>query len=210
MADAWAELEEIRREIRDTEEQLTLLAAQARHLQDRLAARREELWTKAQSEEVERAILEMAKGRLAQRISLSPIPGWRYCFHAPQGRFISLDYLADTEAGPDRTLAVRLPFNLLWLMRSRPGSLEVFILGRPDRLLVLPGERLWDWIGVRWARWPSGVFAFTFRWHEEGARCYLLSITQHRPRGRGEETHVCLTQAVDVSAFLNGDVLLSG
>lgn len=210
MADVLTELEALRREIQQTEEQLALLAEQARCLQARLTAQRETLWARAQSEEAEKIILEMARGRLAQRISLSPVAGWRYCFSTPQGRLISLDYLADTETGPERTLAARLPFNLLWLMRGRPDSLEIFVLGRPDRLLALPGERLWDWIGVRWVRWPGGAFAFTFRWYEETARCHLVSITQHRPRGRGEQTHICLIQVVDVSAFLNYDAFLVG
>ncbi|MCC7352173.1 MAG: hypothetical protein IT330_00345 [Anaerolineae bacterium] len=203
MADVLAELEQTRQQVRRTEEQLAALGEQTRLLQESLRQQREELWLRAQSEEAERAVLEAALEWLAQRIPLTPIPGWRYCFNALQNRLISLDYLPDTEGGPERTLAIRLPFNLLWFMRSRSDSLEIFVLGHPERLLALPGAMLWDWIGVRWQRWQTGVFAFTFRWREEPLSCQLVAITQHRPRGRGEQSNVCLMQAVDVSEFLN-------
>ena len=208
MDDVLAELEQIRQKVRGTEEQLAALAERARLLQESLKQQHEDLWLRAQSEEVEMAVLEAALERLARRIPLAPIPGWRNCYNTPENRLISLDYLPDTGSGPERTLAIRLPFNLLWFVRSRPDSLEVFILGHPDRLLAIPGAALWDWIGVRWQRWQTGVFAFTFRWREEPLSCQLIAITQHRPRGRGEQSNICLMQATDVSGFLDWERLL--
>jgi hypothetical protein len=210
MAGALAELERIRQTARGTETRLAQLAEQTRLLQEELKAQHEELWLRAQSEDVEKAVLEIAVAQVGQRVSLTPIAGWSSCFTTAQNRLISLDYLADTESGAERTLAIRLPFNLLWFMRSRPDSLEVFVLGQPQRLLPLPGARLWDWIGVRWLRWQTGVFAFTFRWREEPPSCHLVAITQHRARGRGEQNNVCLMQPVDVSEYLNYDELLVG
>lgn len=167
-------------------------------------AARRGFWLDAQSAEVEEVAVRAVVARLQQEYAMEIWPDSYRCYHrAGDGTFASVDYLADTAIGDERWMALRLPFSLLWFLRARPRAFEVCILGRPERCLVLPGNDLWDWIGVRWRRWPEGDFSFVFCWHEEEERCELRTILQTCTFDQGHESHLCQQGRADVTATLN-------
>jgi hypothetical protein len=128
----------------------------------------------------------------------------------PAGGLLSAHYVPDASTNDKRDLTLSLPLRYLDTIRHREPVYELIALGSSEDVLVVGGSTLWSWVvgGFRW--WQRGEIRFEFERKVSTDRVWLRSVTQVRPWGRGEQTHTCRWEPVEVTRYLNRFDMLQG